>query len=165
MISPGSTHIGTYPGCLLELGLNKMHFTMSPREFECQLFYRWGLPYHFIIKGIRSYSEGSARIDVYDAHITVESKQDGYRHRTHENNARSIESMARFRRIRIHTDRGAKMLPFPYSKCRPDLSFIIAPKRHLIVVFDLMVTRSVGTQSLYHFCFERISCRRQSICG
>ena len=123
--------------------------TMSPKEFECQLFYRLRLPNPFIIDGARCNCKESPRIDVQGVHITTGCGKDGYRHRTHDNIARTLESMSRICGIRTQIEeQRCFQEAFPNSLRRPDLSFINAPKRHRKVVADVMVTGSVGTQAL-----------------
>jgi len=140
---------GSYPGRWLEMSPKTEHSMMTPREFECQLFYRLRLPNPFIIEGTRCSCKESPKIDVQGVHITTGCGKDGYRHRTHDNVARTIESMARICGIRTQIEeQKCFQEAFPDSMRRPDLSFTNAPKRHRKVVADLMVTGPVGTQVL-----------------
>jgi len=93
---------GSYPGRYLEMSPKTTHSTMSPRELECQFFYRLRLPNPFITEGNRCNRKESPRIDVQGVgvHITTGCGKDRYRHKTHDNVTRTIESMARICGIR-----------------------------------------------------------------
>ena len=122
---------------------------MSPREFECQLFYRLRLPNPFIMQGSRCNCEESPKIDVQDVHITTGCRKDEYRNRTHDDVARKIASTAQICGIRTQTEElKCFQESFPDSNCHPDLSFINTHKKHRKVVTDLMATGPVRTQSL-----------------
>ena len=136
-------------GRWLEMSPKSPYTTLSANEFTSQFFYRLRLPSPFIVSGTKCTCAGFPMVDTQGIHLTTGCGKDGFRHKTHDNLVRTLESMSRCCGFVVRREEQQCFQDaFPDSQRRPDLSILNAPGRQQKVVADLMVTGPVGRQQL-----------------